>query len=248
MPRVINLLCDRSLELAFDAQVRTIDGARVHAAARGLGIEKPGTTAATPAVVLDVVPEAVPELALAAPEPADDMAADLLLPEHAQESRTKYLVLALLLGVLGAAGLFAYRQMQTPAAEAPQPAAAVPRAPVPAPTTPLPAAVSTQPAPATPSPAGTAVPPAAAAAAETPAPPAADTRFDIVVASFRTDARATSVAEQVSALGVTVRRRESDGWQQVIAGPYASRSAAEEAQQRIHAAGLTGTQIVAVVR
>ena len=30
VPRVINLLCDRSLELAFDAQVHTIDGARVH--------------------------------------------------------------------------------------------------------------------------------------------------------------------------------------------------------------------------
>jgi cell division protein FtsN len=68
------------------------------------------------------------------------------------------------------------------------------------------------------------------------------------VASFRTDARATTVAEQVSALGVPVRRRESDGWQQVIAGPFASRAAAEEAQQRIHAAGLTGTQIAPTTR
>ena len=76
----------------------------------------------------------------------------------------------------------------------------------------------------------------------------AETRFEIVVASFRTDARATSVADEVSALGVSVRRRESDGWQQVIAGPFASRAAAEEAQQRIHGAGLTGTQVVPVTR
>src|SRR6185369_7477699 len=48
VPRVINLLCDRSLELAFDAQVHTIDAARVHAAARGLGIEKSDAAAPTP--------------------------------------------------------------------------------------------------------------------------------------------------------------------------------------------------------
>jgi cell division protein FtsN len=68
------------------------------------------------------------------------------------------------------------------------------------------------------------------------------------VASFRTEARAASVADQVTALGIAVRRRESDGWQQVVAGPFATRAAAEEAQQRIHGAGLTGTQIAAVAR
>ena len=41
VPRVINLLCDRSLEQAFMAQVRTIDGAIVHSAAAALGIEGP---------------------------------------------------------------------------------------------------------------------------------------------------------------------------------------------------------------
>jgi len=68
------------------------------------------------------------------------------------------------------------------------------------------------------------------------------------VASFRTEVRAASVADQVTALGIPVRRRESDGWQQVIAGPFGSRAAAEEAQQRIHAAGLTGTQIAPAAR
>ena len=256
VPRVINLLCDRSLELAFDVQLRTIDGARVHSAARGLGIEKPDVTVATPghalppAPVPEVVPEPTPEVTPGAMprvmsdvfEWPDQMAADLLPAEPTATPRTKYLVLALLLGVVGAAGLFGYRRMLAPAPEVPPPAAVTPGAP-----SSTPQAPGTQP---TPPPAGTAAPPAPAAAAgtPTPAPPAADIRFDIVVASFRTDARATSVAEQVTALGVPVRRRESDGWQQVIAGPFPSKAAAEEAQQRIHGAGLTGTQITAVPR
>jgi cell division protein FtsN len=69
-----------------------------------------------------------------------------------------------------------------------------------------------------------------------------------MVASFRTDARATSVAAEIAALGLPIRRRVADGWQQVVSGPFASRTAAESAQQRIHQAGLTGTQIVPAVQ
>jgi hypothetical protein len=73
------------------------------------------------------------------------------------------------------------------------------------PPSPAPPPPDAQPAP---QPAGSGAPPAPATApaTETPAPPAVDIRFDIVVASFRTDGRATSVAEQVSALGVPIRR------------------------------------------
>src|SRR4051812_22593641 len=71
VPRVINLLCDRSLELAFDAEVHTIDGARVHAAARGLGIEKPDVTARVPvSVPAEPVAVAAAPPEVAAPEPA----------------------------------------------------------------------------------------------------------------------------------------------------------------------------------
>jgi cell division protein FtsN len=77
-----------------------------------------------------------------------------------------------------------------------------------------------------------------------PAPPAAIGRFEIVVASFRTDARATSVTSEVSGLGLPVRRRVSNGWHQVLCGPFASRPDAEDAQQRLHRAGLSGTHIV----
>ena len=271
VPRVINLLCDRSLELAFDAQVHTIDGARVHAAARGLGIEKdaaapvprptappaqviapPKVAAPQPATkpVPAVVAPAVATPVVAAPEvfrkfePVDEMAAELLPAEPAATPRTtKLLLLVLLAVVLGAAAVFGYLRMQSPASEAPPPAAAAPRAPAPqpAPATSAPAAQST------PQPANAGAPPVPPAGPATEGPATAE-RFDIIVASFRTDARATLVAEQVTALGVAVRRRESDGWQQVIAGPFGSRAAAEEAQQRIHAAGLTGTQIAPAAR
>jgi cell division protein FtsN len=65
-----------------------------------------------------------------------------------------------------------------------------------------------------------------------------------VVASFRTDAPAGSVAAQVGALGLPMRRRVSNGWQQVVSGPFASRDEAEAAQRRLTSSGLTGTQIV----
>ena len=73
-------------------------------------------------------------------------------------------------------------------------------------------------------------------------------RFDIVVASFRTDARAASVAAEVASLGLPIRRRVSDGWQQVLSGPFSSRADAGNAQERLQRAGLTGTQIVPAVR
>jgi cell division protein FtsN len=69
-----------------------------------------------------------------------------------------------------------------------------------------------------------------------------------VVASFRTDARAASVAAAVAKVGVPFRRRVSDGWQQVVSGPFVSRADAEAAQQRLNRAGITGTQIVPIAR
>jgi cell division protein FtsN len=65
------------------------------------------------------------------------------------------------------------------------------------------------------------------------------------VTSFRTESRASSVAAEVVALGLPMRRRFSDGWHQVLSGPFKSRTDAEGAQQRLERGGLTGTQIVA---
>jgi hypothetical protein len=136
-------------------------------------------------------------------------------------------------------------QAPGPAAQAPAQSPQAPGSSAPAPTTPT-AAPSAVTAPA---------PPAAAAAVPKPAPAATGaapvargSSFDIVVASFRTEPRAATVAAQVSDAGLPVRRREVAGWLQVISGPFPSREEADAARQRLEAAGLSGTQIVAVER
>ena len=292
VPRVINLLCDRSLELAFDAEVRSIDSPRVQAAARGLGIGKPTTAAADivepaapaqaapiePAIPPVIAPEKPadpipafeplthleprkPPIPIAAiepiepfepfepfppPAPIEEILSDAMVPPAGPQGTkpTKYLVLALVVAVLGAAIVFGYQRLQTPATLTPPPSQPAPRAGSPAAS---PGTGTATPQPQTP-PAPTATLPPSAGGAPAIEPSAAAERFDIVVASFRTEARATSVADEVAALGVAVRRRESDGWQQIIAGPFDSRAAAEAAQQRIHGAGLTGTQITPSTR
>ena len=136
-------------------------------------------------------------------------------------------------------------------AQAPAPAA---QAPAQSPQAPGSAPAATTPTAAPPAATAPATPPAAAAdpkpapAATGAAPVAHGSSFDIVVASFRTEPRAVAVAAQVSDAGLPVRRREVGGWLQVISGPFPSREDADAARQRLEAAGLTGTQIVAVER
>jgi general secretion pathway protein A len=85
-------------------------------------------------------------------------------------------------------------------------------------------------------------PSAAAASAET------TDRFEILIASFRTESRATEVVEQLTNAGQSVRRRSVAGWQQVVAGPFGSRTAAEDAQRLLEREGFTGTQIASSAR
>jgi type II secretory pathway predicted ATPase ExeA/cell division septation protein DedD len=264
VPRVINLLCDRALELAFATRRRSIDGGTIRAAALALGIE--GQTPVSPGVAgqdrvthtsiwqavevqADVTssPETVADIvsrAEAAATPAAEFG--VLAPQSESPRVKRYLTLAALFALLVVAALFGWQRLRTPiVVEAPASTPVPARRP--AAVQPARGPASTEVPPSKESATSAAAPPQPDNAAPAPAAPATTT-FDIVVASFRTEARATSVAEQVTALGVPVRRRESDGWQQVVAGPFASRSAAEEAQQRIHGAGLTGTQIAAVVK
>lgn len=56
--------------------------------------------------------------------------------------------------------------------------------------------------------------------------------------------RASQVATELEALGQSVRQRTSDGWEQVLAGPFKTRQAAEEAQAKLLAAGYADTKIV----
>jgi general secretion pathway protein A len=73
-------------------------------------------------------------------------------------------------------------------------------------------------------------------------------RFEIVVASFRTDARATAVASEIGAVVQPVRQRVANGWHQVLVGPFASRTLADDARQQLQRAGYGDSQIIPVER
>jgi cell division septation protein DedD len=171
------------------------------------------------------------------------------------KSTRLYALAAILVAVLAIAVWFATRGADVPAgapaAPTAKPTPAAPTAAAPTEKPPAPAPAETTP-PAAPQP--DAVAPATGAAppsttettpvAPPAAPPAPGERFEIVVASFRTDSRAAVVAQEVAALGMAYRTRTvADGWHQVLAGPYSTRAEAEAAQQRLAAAGLGGTQI-----
>ena len=269
LPRMVNLLCDRSLEAACASRLRIIDGPLIQAAARALGVGEQAAPA-TPAARVNATARgtlAEPDESFRAvsrseseaadntvqpadePEPVPDESSARNRPAAAPRL-TKSLVVASALAA-ALAVWFGLRAAQPPVAETPpsvtapassatrgsgalrDPAPAGANSPVPEAT----ATTGTQIAPEV-----TAPVPSAGAATATGG------RFDIVVASFRTDARAASAAAEVAALGLPIRRRVSDGWQQVIAGPFAARADAEEAQRRLHNAGLTGTQVVPIGR
>ncbi len=236
VPRVVNIVCDRALETAWTRQSRTIDAALVAEAAHALGF------AAEPAAA---PPEASP---LDTAEHADDEIAPA-----AGRQTGRYIAIAASVALVGAAIWFGSRaSSQSRNAEATRVApVAQPRvAEQPAPSAVAPRVASEPSAAAAPPP--SVPPPAAAPPARPPAAAAPSSgatmpnAFEIVVASFRTAARAGEVADSVAALGQPVRQRALGGWQQVLAGPYASSAQAQDAQQRLARAGFSGTHIVEV--
>ena len=263
LPRVINLLCDRSLEQAYASRLRLIDRPLILTAARALGVGDNGTpahlnvTARSTQVEPDESSWIVTRSNSETGDPIAQRADETDTVGFSARTRpaapprwTRRLVLVTSLALAVVAIWFGVRQTPPPAAQAPSSAAA-PASPA----TRAPSARSES----APVGADDALVPKASATTGTPTPPGStgavpptlaatstSVRFDIVVASFRTDARAESVAREVAALGLPIRRRVSDNWQQLISGPFASRHDAEEAQQRLHGARLTGTQIVPI--
>ncbi|HWF84584.1 MAG TPA: AAA family ATPase [Vicinamibacterales bacterium] len=285
LPRVINLLCDRSLEQAHVFRLHAIDGPLIHMAARALGLHAQPAPAPAPAM-----PSAAQNAPAASEKPSELFASSIAdesphsaaasdreasfsgfassgseqpadaVRESAEEGLAEPSAaakpvntprwargLALAASVVLAAAIwFGVRTVRRPAPPASpgaaqgSPATSQANAPAePEPTlTIAPALPETTPTAPNSKPAATAAPSEAAAV----------DHFDIVVASFRTDARAATVASEVSTLGLPVRRRLADGWQQIICGPFTSRTDAEQAQQRLEHGGLTGTQIVPAAR
>jgi general secretion pathway protein A len=255
VPRVINLLCDRSLEEAYASQLRIIDRPLIQTAALALGVgdhAAPSTTADRNVHASDtevgpdrpvstVAPEAEHEIA----RPAAEAVSGLGAPDQPATASPvrKYAVLAACIVLAGVVIVFGLRAARPPAPAAPSSAASsMPRAAGPRPD-PAPAGANAS-APKSAATGTSTLQQASGPAPSAAAPTTTSGRFDIVVASFRTEARAASVAADVVALGLPIRRRVLEGWQQVVSGPFASRAQAEDARQRLVRAGLTGTQIV----
>lgn len=264
LPRTVNLLCDRSLEEACRSRLHVIDHRVVDTAARALGVPEPPAPMGVAETLRAIVggrqddddasfwtePTARTAERDDPGRPADGGGPDAFAAARPAVSPriVRSVALAAALAAAAGAAYLGVRSLGFPAGEPPPataPVTANPSAPAARPG-PMPAPAN----PATSETAATQATPEATTAAPPPAgtsaPPAE--RFDIVVASFRTDARAAAVADEISTLGLPNRRRVSDGWQQVVAGPFASRAEAEEAQQRLDRAGLTGTQLVAAGR
>jgi general secretion pathway protein A len=225
IPRLINTLCDRALEAAYERQIRTVDPDAVTAAAERLHLEVPGSInlpgriqrtqwiAAGAAAVLFVV-AALWWLGRPATTPA------------------------------------ASRRSETPASRSTQTTAPAPSAVSPATGT-APGAGGSPPRsqdagtpPQTAPPAVVASTPAAAAAASVPSTTASGA-FQIAVAAFRTESRAQEVAKAVGGMQIpaTVRLDPTGAWYRVLAGPFPTREAAQAAQDALAGAGYDGTQI-----
>lgn len=234
-PRLVNTLCDRALDVAFERHVRVVDKESIAAAANRLRLDVPG------------------EL----PEPT---------------TRSRWWVAAAVV-VLLAALAATWWWMPKTVTQLPSPArtpATQPSA-LPSTDTPQPAARDTSPAAVTSPDPGAATAPAPEPAVPTPpaqgaaetggdtrppvAPPPRPTAgasangYQISVAAFHTEQRANDVAVAIKALRVPVNvRTDSTGlWFRVIAGPFASREAAQTAQDQITRGGFEGTQISSIV-
>src|SRR3954466_5457816 len=192
LPRVVNLLCDRSLEEAYARQVRTIDADVVAAAAAALQLNAAAVSAPDP-----FVPAAAPP-AVVEPMPA------LVARRTAPRSLVAAAAIAVVAGAAATVWFLSQRTAPPAASSAPAPSINRPPAAT-TPPVPTPPPVATPAiAPAAPAVAPTVAPATAApAAAAVAAPPG----FEIIVASFRTEARAAAVAAQVAAAALPVRQR-----------------------------------------
>ena len=225
IPRLINTLCDRALEAAYERQIRTVEPDQVTAAAERLHLEVPGS---------------------------------INLPGRAQ--RTQWIAAAVAAAVIVTFGFWWLGRPVTPPAESRRPetpaarSTQTPSAPTDSPalsgtsaagSTPPRAPDAGVPPQTAPSP-STAVPDTPTASAAAPArSTTAGGAFQIAVAAFRTESRARDVATAVSGMQIpaTVRSDSTGTWYRVLAGPFATREAAQTAQAALERGGYEGTQI-----
>jgi len=220
IPRVVNTLCDRALEVGFERRARAIDEAVVEAAAEQLRLV---TSSARSSV--DAAPIPLAE--------ADDLFGPARPPRrwivYAGAGVFAFAVVLAGLSWFGRGSARVPPVRVTPPATAPvapAPDAAVPRAETPPAASTL--AAPTDPAPAAPTAAGT------------------GGQIYIAVAAFRTADRAAMVAGQLTSAGLRAEARPSPAgtWQQVVVGPYLNMQEAAAAQQALTRQGFSGSRIL----
>jgi general secretion pathway protein A len=230
IPRVVNTLCDRALEIGCERQLKRLDQDVMHAAADRLKL---------------VVPASMPTVAFGGRELRNQP------PTFAIAAAAVALLLLLL-------GWRLFRAAPAPAS--PPPAQAAQSATRPQPTAQAPAtAPSAAPPPAAANaPTGSAAPAATRTNPTPPVPPApqptkvgtapvSPNSYRIAVAAFRTSRRATGLAADIAAMGlpVTMHLDSTGQWYQVVVGPFTSAESAANAQQRLAREGFTDLRITA---
>ncbi|MFN7981232.1 MAG: AAA family ATPase [Vicinamibacterales bacterium] len=243
-PRVVNTLCDRALDVAFERHLRVVDAESVAGAAARLHLDNPGQLAEAGGrrftwfvIALILILGALVATWLWLPKPPTLIQS----PGSTPPAKTSV--------------------ASTPSSPSPSPsssiatgsAPAVPTAALPGSSSPAGAAGSTTPGVSN---AGAASAPVAplSTTPTTPANPGGSAAarpgsYQITVASFRTEQRAQDVAAAISKQQVpaVVRTDATGTWFQVIAGPFTSREAAVAAQSQIALSGFQGTQVSPVV-
>jgi cell division septation protein DedD len=217
IPRLVNTLCDRALEVGYERQARTIDGAIVWAAAEQLKLARAQSTG-------------LPAALEAAPVESAETTTRRMFNVR--------LAIAAVVVVAAATAWFAWMRLSgEPASAAVASAAAVTSTPpaIPASDT-LASAPVPQPAAAASS---------ASPTATLPVAPASGT-FRISVAAFRTEQRAAAVAAALKERGLPTYTRldPASEWQLVIAGPFTSSADASAAQRTLAAEGFPDTRVV----
>jgi general secretion pathway protein A len=238
IPRLVNTLCDRALEVAYERQLRVIDPDAVMTAAERLQLDIPSGTGRSRASKAPMIAAALAVLALLAFG---------LWWYLARSGNTTAPPSPPTSSVSPSAG--------EPAAAADTPAAAATDA---APST---APGGTPPASGTPAQPGgaadsRATQPVAAtdtpAAATAPASSLADATprdaagsYQIAIAAFKTESRAQDVAAAVTAMQIPARVRPDPAgvWFRVVAGPFSTREAGLAAQDVLTRGGYTGTRL-----
>jgi len=219
IPRVVNTLCDRALDVAYERQIRTVDPDSVIAAADRLQLDVP-TQISSPG---------------------------------GQRNRLLLIAGVVLLLVVLAAWWFMSASSgvvdrspapadRSTATSVPPSRSAATNAPPPA-TVPAPESPAGTPPPGAPAPATPDTAPRGAAPA--PAVGVSPAAFQVAVSSFRTEARATEVVTSLRDLQIpaTARLDSTGTWYRVVAGPFATRDAAQAAQETLARNGYADTRI-----